>query len=109
MHACTNGTDGAYAARAHGALHNTHTCNTPTPTHTPEPQVLDVLPLADTVTKLAARCQHCGAPAHFSLRVSADDRLEVVGGADTYLPVCRSHYASLSHVRGGGGGGGDDA
>ena len=59
------------------------------------PQVLDVLPLADTVTKLAARCAYCGTPALFSLRIAADARQEVVGGADKYAPVCRRHYAAL--------------
>ncbi|KAK9820990.1 hypothetical protein WJX81_002939 [Elliptochloris bilobata] len=58
-------------------------------------QVLDVLPLADTVTKLAARCAYCGTPALFSLRIAADARQEVVGGADKYAPVCRRHYAAL--------------
>ena len=58
-------------------------------------QVLDVLPLADTVTKLAARCAYCGLPALFSLRIAADARQEVVGGADKYAPVCRRHYAAL--------------
>ena len=54
-----------------------------------------MLPLADSVTKLAARCAYCDAPALFSLRIAADERQEVVGGADKYAPVCRRHYAQL--------------
>ena len=38
-------------------------------------------------------------PALFSLRIAADSRQEVVGGADKYAPVCRHHYVSLSKVR----------
>jgi thymidine kinase len=37
--------------------------------------------------------------AVFSLRISADTRQEVVGGADVYAPVCRQHYVQLSQVR----------
>lgn len=40
-------------------------------------------------------------PAVFSLRISADSRQEVVGGADVYAPVCRQHYVQLAAVRGG--------
>lgn len=54
-----------------------------------------MLPLADTVTKLTARCAYCNHPALFSLRIAADERQEVVGGADKYAPVCRRHYAAL--------------
>jgi len=67
----------------------------PIPMRAARAQVLDVLPLADSVTKLAARCAYCGAPALFSLRIAADQRQEVVGGADKYAPVCRLHYAQL--------------
>lgn len=46
--------------------------------------------------------------AVFSLRIAADSRQELVGGADVYAPVCRRHYVELSAVRqqqeGGGGG-----
>jgi thymidine kinase len=37
--------------------------------------------------------------AVFSLRITADSRQEVVGGADVYAPVCRRHYVQLSTVR----------
>ncbi|KAI3431353.1 hypothetical protein D9Q98_004411 [Chlorella vulgaris] len=67
-------------------------------------QVLDLLPLADSVTKLSARCKFCAqeerhVAAVFSLRITADSRQEVVGGADVYAPVCRRHYVQLSQVR----------
>jgi hypothetical protein len=63
-------------------------------------QVLDLIPLADSVVRLAARCAYCAQPALFTLRIAADDRQELVGGADKYAPVCRHHYISLDNVRG---------
>ncbi|PRW39184.1 thymidine kinase [Chlorella sorokiniana] len=67
-------------------------------------QVLDLLPMADSVVKLTAHCKFCKqehkqVPALFSLRIAADSRQELVGGADTYAPVCRRHYVQLSQLR----------
>ncbi|KAL6571970.1 Thymidine kinase a [Orobanche minor] len=56
--------------------------------------VLDVIPLADTVTKLTARCEICGKRAFFTLRKTDDLQTELVGGADVYMPVCRMHYGN---------------
>ena len=62
-------------------------------------QVLDLIPVSDSVTKLTAQCAYCKQPALFSLRIAADQRQEVVGGADKYAPVCRHHYVTLSQLR----------
>ena len=62
-------------------------------------QVLDLIPVSDSVTKLTANCAYCEQPALFSLRIAADHRQEVVGGADKYAPVCRHHYVTLSQLR----------
>ena len=69
-----------------------------------------LLPHADSITKLAAACAHCGAPAHFSVRLapgggatptppgsplkarSLEGPQVVVGGAERYAAVCRTHY-----------------
>ncbi|XP_050206537.1 thymidine kinase a [Mercurialis annua] len=56
--------------------------------------VLDVIPLADTVTKLTARCELCGKRAFFTLRKTEQTETELIGGADVYMPVCRQHYAN---------------
>lgn len=56
--------------------------------------LLNLVTLADTVTKLAARCELCGQPASFSFRKSGDKEKVCIGGADIYMPVCRRHYAS---------------
>ncbi|URD75395.1 thymidine kinase [Musa troglodytarum] len=54
--------------------------------------VLDVVPLADSVTKLTARCEICGRRAFFTLRKANETQTELIGGADVYMPVCRQHY-----------------
>lgn len=56
--------------------------------------VLDIIPLADSVIKLTARCELCGKPAFFTLRKTQDTQTELIGGADVYMPVCRQHYVS---------------
>ncbi|KAL0718282.1 hypothetical protein Bca4012_067604 [Brassica carinata] len=56
--------------------------------------VLDLIPIADTVTKLASRCEVCGKRALFTLRKTEERATELIGGAEVYMPVCRSHYVS---------------
>ncbi|KAL8087997.1 thymidine kinase-like isoform X2 [Apium graveolens] len=56
--------------------------------------VLDIIPIADTVTKLTARCEQCGRKAFFTLRKTAETQTELIAGADVYMPVCRQHYVN---------------
>ncbi|KAK9089847.1 hypothetical protein Scep_028929 [Stephania cephalantha] len=56
--------------------------------------VLDIIPLADSVTKLTARCEICGKRALFTLRKTTETKTELIGGADVYMPVCRQHYVN---------------
>ncbi|XP_008229873.1 PREDICTED: thymidine kinase a [Prunus mume] len=56
--------------------------------------VLEIIPLADTVTKLTARCELCGKRAFFTLRKTEETRTELIAGADVYMPVCRQHYVN---------------
>lgn len=56
--------------------------------------VLDIIPLADSVTKQTAQCELCGKHALFTLRKTEETQTEVIGGADVYMPVCRQHYIS---------------
>ncbi|KAL6975623.1 Thymidine kinase a [Sarracenia purpurea var. burkii] len=56
--------------------------------------VLDIIPLADSITKLTARCEHCGKRAFFTLRKIDEAKTELIGGADVYMPVCRQHYVN---------------
>lgn len=56
--------------------------------------VIDIIPLADSVTKLTAKCEVCGNRASFTLRKTEETEKEVIGGKDVYMPVCRQHYVS---------------
>ncbi|MBA0723925.1 hypothetical protein Golax_004466 [Gossypium laxum] len=54
--------------------------------------VLNIIPLANSVTKLTARCELCGKRAFFTLRKTNETETELIGGAEVYMPVCRQHY-----------------
>ncbi|KAA8524817.1 hypothetical protein F0562_011240 [Nyssa sinensis] len=56
--------------------------------------VLGIIPLADSITKLTARCELCGKRAFFTLRKTDETKTELIGGADVYMPVCRQHYVN---------------
>lgn len=56
--------------------------------------VLDIIPIANTVMKLTARCELCGKKALFTLRKTQETETELIGGSDTYMPACRQHYVS---------------
>lgn len=62
--------------------------------------LVDLVPMADSVVKLTARCQVCGQDAIFTLRKTRDMRTELVGGADVYMPVCRKHYLGAKSLVG---------
>lgn len=62
--------------------------------------VLDIIPLADSVTKLTANCELCQKRAFFTLRKVDETQTELIGGADVYMPVCRQHYVSGQVVMG---------
>ena len=65
-------------------------------------QILDLVPMADSVTRLVGKCHFCESKSLFSFRVSADERQELVGGGDTYVPACRHHYVELARTRSAG-------
>jgi thymidine kinase len=56
--------------------------------------ILNLIPMAESVVKITAVCKICFRDAHFSKRITADTRVEVIGGADMYIPVCRDCFHS---------------
>jgi thymidine kinase len=57
--------------------------------------LLQCIPLADSVEKLTALCRRCadGTPGLFTHRHSGPhDQQVIVGGANLYTPLCRSCY-----------------
>ena len=51
-----------------------------------------LMAIAEYVTKVHAICVRCGALAHYTHRISEDDKLIVLGETDIYEPLCRSCY-----------------
>lgn len=58
----------------------------------PFPNILELVALAENVIKLSAVCMNCFGEAAFTKRTSADEEIEVIGGADKYMAVCRKCY-----------------
>lgn len=56
-------------------------------------QILELIPLCDTVTKLTSLCALCkdGTPGIFSRRLT-DEMTQTLIGSDNYVPVCRFCY-----------------
>jgi thymidine kinase len=56
--------------------------------------MLRLIPHAEAVERLSAFCSVCknGTEAHFSKRLAASAEQVLIGGADSYIPVCRAHY-----------------
>lgn len=69
-------------------------------------QVLDLIPISDEAVKLHARCKFCldqlkqnnfrgnilSITAPFTKRMGSSKEQKLVGGPDTYVPVCRYHH-----------------
>ena len=68
--------------------------------------VLELVPLAESVTKLTAVCTSCFGTASFSKRIVNDTAVECIGGADKYIAVCRACFhkddASFATTTGAG-------
>ena len=55
--------------------------------------VLNLLPVAEQVTKLNAICHHCMRDAAFTKRIGTEKEIELIGGSDKYVAVCRACYS----------------
>mmetsp|Transcript_24835 Transcript_24835/g.53824 ORF Transcript_24835/g.53824 Transcript_24835/m.53824 type:complete len:134 (+) Transcript_24835:3-404(+) len=61
--------------------------------------VLELIPLAESVCKLTAVCKGCFSDAAFTKRLGAETAVEVIGGSEMYLPVCRQCYEKQQPFR----------
>ncbi|PSN49741.1 hypothetical protein C0J52_08481 [Blattella germanica] len=52
--------------------------------------ILNLVPLSENVVKLSAVCMICYGDAAYTKRIGSETELEVIGGADKYMAVCRS-------------------
>jgi len=59
-------------------------------------KILDLIPYANSVTKLNAFCSLCkdGTHAPFTWRLS-DEKDQIVIGSTNYIAICRKHYCEL--------------
>ena len=58
-------------------------------------QILEIIPMAEQITKLSAFCKLCndGTPGDFSKRVELESKEQTLVGNDNYyVAVCRKHY-----------------
>ena len=58
----------------------------------PFENVINLIPLAEHVVKLNAVCMVCFGEGSYTKRISADQEVEVIGGADKYMATCRTCY-----------------
>ena len=60
----------------------------------PYQQIMELIPLADLVDRKNAMCIKCkdGTLASFSKRIVDKDERNIIGGIESYMPVCRFHY-----------------
>ncbi|KAH9519778.1 Thymidine kinase, cytosolic [Bulinus truncatus] len=56
--------------------------------------ILNLVPLAEHVLKLTAVCMNCYNEASFTKRKGLETEVEVIGGSEKYLAVCRDCFAS---------------
>lgn len=58
----------------------------------PMGEILNLLPIANTITKLSAKCNICNKEAIFTHRISKEKEQVIIGGSEKYIPLCRYHY-----------------
>mmetsp|Transcript_14171 Transcript_14171/g.19266 ORF Transcript_14171/g.19266 Transcript_14171/m.19266 type:complete len:199 (+) Transcript_14171:175-771(+) len=54
--------------------------------------ILELVPKAEKIKQLHAICKLCFEPASFTLRTCQDQNMELIGGAEAYMPVCRECF-----------------
>ncbi|CAG9331227.1 unnamed protein product [Blepharisma stoltei] len=60
--------------------------------------ICQLIAKAERVTKLCSICHYCKGDAAFTARLSSEQAVKVIGGADKYKPVCRTCFFSHGHV-----------
>ncbi|XP_063720259.1 thymidine kinase, cytosolic-like [Symsagittifera roscoffensis] len=55
--------------------------------------ILNLVPLAESVIKLNSVCMLCYGDASFTKRIGTEMTLEVIGGSDKYIAACRSCHS----------------
>lgn len=63
-------------------------------------QILDLIPIADKCKKISSLCKLCndGTKAIFSHRMTKNNEQVQIGGAESYVPLCRRHYTIMNEL-----------
>jgi Thymidine kinase len=62
-------------------------------------KVLDLIPLAEKVSKLNAVCMVCQSTASFTSRLGSETAVELIGGTDRYISTCRKCFKAKLHLQ----------
>lgn len=54
--------------------------------------MLDLIPKCEKLKQLWSICKLCTSPGSFTLRTVESDSVLLVGGQESYIPVCRECY-----------------
>ena len=62
--------------------------------------ILRLIPYADKCKKIASLCKLCndGTKAIFSHRMTKNNEQVQIGGAESYVPLCRNHYTVMNEL-----------
>lgn len=55
-------------------------------------RILELIPRAEKVMKLSAVCMYCNKDAPFTQRTVDSCEIELIGGEESYKPVCRGCF-----------------
>ncbi len=60
--------------------------------------ILELIPLANKFKKMSSICKYCndGTPAPFTHRLCNSIQQVEIGGAESYIPLCRKHYLEMN-------------
>ena len=60
--------------------------------------IINLIPKAEKVKKLAAICKLCNQNAYFTFRTCLNESIELIGGQEAYIPLCRECFNS-EHIK----------
>lgn len=63
-------------------------------------QIIELIPHADKCKKISSLCKLCnnGNKAIFTHRINNSKQQVQIGGADSYVPLCRNHYMIMNNL-----------
>jgi len=56
------------------------------------PVISKLIPLVEEIKMMSSVCTICSEDAHFTKRIISSEDIEIIGGIETYQPMCRSCF-----------------